>query len=59
MLEELADKRLLYHDSLEELPAMPDDAELQGLADAANSFLEQNDKLLNMLARSGFLPWSE
>ena len=56
-LEALKDNTLLYHDSAADLPEVSDDPDLAGLAAKAQAFLDKNEKLLNILERSGHLPW--
>jgi hypothetical protein len=55
--EKLKDKRLLYLTTDEDLPDQPDDKELKGLAEKAQKFLDKNEKVLNLLAKSDILPF--
>ncbi len=56
-LEALEKNPLLYHTSAADLPPIPDDENLNGLAAKVQDFLDVNDKVLNILARDGLLPW--
>ena len=58
-IEKLREQQLLYHDDLDELPEMDEsDEALMGLAGTAQGFLDNNEKLLNLLAKNQVLPWS-
>lgn len=58
-IEKLQKQQLLYHDDLDDLPDMDEsDEALMGLADKAQAFLDQNEKLLNLLEKNGLIPWS-
>ena len=58
-IEKLREQQLVYHDSLEDLPDMDEsDEALMGLAEKAQAFLDQNEKLLNLLGKNEVLPWS-
>ena len=56
--EALEENTLLYFDSAEGLPDTPEDSEVQGLAEIAQNFLNNHEKLLNILSREGLQPWS-
>ena len=58
-MDALAENRLLYVTSEDELPDMPEDEELTGLADQIQAFLDDNKKLIDILDREGLLPWGE
>nr|WP_319775867.1 hypothetical protein [uncultured Sphaerochaeta sp.] len=55
-LEEGLDKEpLLFIANADEVPETPsDDEDLQGLAAVAQSFLDQNEKVINLIAKSGY-----
>ena len=55
--EALENTTLLSFDSVDGLPAMPEDSEVQGLAQVAQDFLDNHGKLLNILSREGLEPW--
>jgi hypothetical protein len=58
-IKRLIEQGLVYHDRLDELPEVDEsDEELLGLAESAQAFLDQNEKLLNLLEKNEVLPWS-
>lgn len=57
-LERLKENPLLYHTSTKDLPDVSDDADLKGLVSDVQKFLDRNEKLVNILTREGYMPWS-
>jgi hypothetical protein len=57
MEEYLIENPLIAVDDPSSLPSQPQDEKLLGLAEVGQKFVNQNEKLLNILARDGHLPW--
>ncbi|MDR1578176.1 MAG: hypothetical protein LBT86_08145 [Deltaproteobacteria bacterium] len=58
LAQSLDEKPLLTYASAENLPASSDSAAAQDLTEKVNSFLKNNQKLLNMLDKYGYNPFS-